>query len=109
MEIARGKAFIFFGSFIAHSVVEIEGRRSVIDRFAYKSVFVWWEGINRGLTTIELFRAGNHRHHEGDDEPKGGGSHSAQVSLGHGPPAFLYYGNNEIGRASTAPVMLTVG
>jgi hypothetical protein len=43
LELKRGDAVIFYGSTIAHNVVDIEGERNSIDCFMHKSNFDWWK------------------------------------------------------------------
>jgi hypothetical protein len=50
IEMKRGDIVFFYGSFLAHNVIEISGERNSLDLFTHKSVLDWWKRIKYSKT-----------------------------------------------------------
>ncbi|KAI5798836.1 hypothetical protein EDC01DRAFT_727048 [Geopyxis carbonaria] len=46
IEMRRGDILYFYGSYLAHNVIEIVGERNSLDCFTHRSVLDWWKRIN---------------------------------------------------------------
>ncbi|KAI5803886.1 hypothetical protein EDC01DRAFT_627695 [Geopyxis carbonaria] len=52
IEMKRGDVCFFYGSFLAHNVVDIVGQRNSLDCFTHKSVLDWWKRITNSKTNL---------------------------------------------------------
>ncbi|KAI5776188.1 hypothetical protein EDC01DRAFT_637005 [Geopyxis carbonaria] len=63
IEMKRGDIMFFYGSFLAHNVVDIIGIRNSIDCFTHKSVLDWWNRIDKESNTNL-----NHKKRKAEDD-----------------------------------------
>ena len=47
VEVKKGEGIVFYGSVIAHNVVNSEGAQHSIDCFFHKSVSNWWVRVTK--------------------------------------------------------------